>query len=165
MDTIKIALGEYGTGEIAGPGANPRILQYFQEVGRPEWKSDEIPWCAIFANWVLKQLGKPTAGTGLASAFLTYGTQTNRPVLGDIVVFGTNKPTDPMQHISFYIKTVAGLVYCLGGNQNNEVNIEGFPLQYVSGYRKLPITIAPDDPHNKYNTDTGQLNPKYNPNL
>lgn len=164
MDIIKIALKEYKTHQFPGVSENVRILQYFRETGRPEWKSDEIPWCAIFANWCLVQIGAPTCGRGLAASFLEYGTPTNTPELGDIVVFSHPETQYGLQHVSFFVRKLDGLVYCLGGNQSNEVNITAFQEKEVTAYRKIPKAIAPDDVHNKYNTATGQLNPKYNPN-
>lgn len=164
MKIYEVALKEYATHEIPGALANIRIQQYFREVGRPEWKSDEIPWCAVFINWCLIQIGLPTCGRGLAESFAIYGTETSKPELGDIVVFEGNKNPIEMNHVAIFIRKINDLVYFLGGNQSDTVNIMSVPAAYVSTYRKLPQGIPPDDPRNKYNTNTGQLNPKYNPN-
>lgn len=163
IDIIKIALQEYATREIPGINSNKRILQYFREVGRPEWKSDEIHWCAVFVNWCLVQIGSPVCGTGLAESFLKYGTQTNRPELGDIVVFFAGQNSGKINHVGFFIKIVDKSIYVLGGNQNDEVNIVALPVKEVTAFRKIPKGIAPDDPRHKYNTATGEPNPKYNP--
>lgn len=161
MDILKIALKEYDTHELPGQPANPRIQQYFREVGRPEWKSDEIPWCAVFLNWCLVQVGAPTCGTGLAESFLEYGTPTYSPELGDVVVFSAKQNGGKMNHVALFVREVNNLVYILGGNQSDTVNITSVPKSYVSAYRKIPKGIPPDDPSHKYNSATGKLNPNY----
>lgn len=163
IDIVAIALKEYATHEKPGVSSNVRILQYFREVGRPEWKSDEIPWCAIFINWCLVQIGSPTCGTGLSASFLEYGTPTSAPELGDIVVFCHPESQYGLQHVSLFIRKIDGLVYCLGGNQDDTVNIMAFQESEVTAYRKVAKGIAPDDSHNKFNTATGQPNPNYKP--
>lgn len=164
MDIIKIALQEYATHEIAGPAYNARIVQYFREVGRPEWKQDEIPWCACFINWCLVQIGSPTCGRGLAEAFSDYGTETHRPELGDIVVFDARKNSGQINHVGLFVKIVDKFIYVLGGNQSDDVNIIAVPVKEVTSFRKIPKGTPPDDPHYKYNAATGELNPRYNPN-
>lgn len=163
-DIVLLALKEYATHEHPGVASNVRIQQYFREVGRPEWKSDEIPWCACFINWLLVQIGAPTCGRGLAESFTEYGTETKTPELGDIVVFIGNRNPGGVNHVALFIRKVDDRVYFLGGNQSDQVNIESLPASYVETYRKIPKGIRPDDPRNKFNTATGELNPNYNPN-
>lgn len=150
MKLIEIALKEYATHEVVGTVTNPRIQQYFNEIGRPEWKQDEIPWCAVFMNWCLIQIGLPTCGQGLAESFAIYGTETITPELGDIVVFEGTKNGDQMNHVAIFIRKLDNRVYFLGGNQDNQVNISSAPETWVSEYRKLPNQPIQTSQPNKF---------------
>jgi len=100
----------------------------------------KIPWCAAFANAILKQTGREGTGSLQARSFLGYGIATKYPKEGDIVVFsrGRNRSAG---HVGFYKgeETIEGVKYILvfGGNQNKEVNLTHYPASKLLGYRKL----------------------------
>ena len=100
----------------------------------------KIPWCAAFANAILKQTGREGTGSLQARSFLGYGIATKYPKEGDIVVFsrGRNRSAG---HVGFYKgeETIEGVKYILvfGGNQNKEVNVAYYPASKLLGYRSL----------------------------
>lgn len=135
MKPIEIALGEYGVWEWAGKDHNPRVLNYYKEIGHSWVKDDETPWCAAFVNWCLLKANKPQTGKLNARSFLTYGLPTTKPKVGDLVVFWRGSKTGAEGHIAFYIGETKSSVYVLGGNQNQQVNISLYPKTQVLAYR------------------------------
>lgn len=143
---FKIAQGEIGESEIAGPTNNARIVEYAHATGLAA-DDDETPWCGAFVAWCMKQAGIPynEATAAAARSWLAWGTPIAQPWLGCVVIFWRGSPTASTGHVSFY----AGPgddpdhIKVLGGNQGNAVSIESFPLSRVLGYRwPAPTTGA-----------------------
>jgi uncharacterized protein (TIGR02594 family) len=133
---LEIALQEYGVSEVPGPGTNARILQYLQELGS-DIRDDETPWCSIFMSWVAKTAGYEYSQELVARSWLKLGDIVTDPKLGDIVIFWRVSPRSYQGHVGIYICERNGLIYCLGGNQNNRVSIDGYVASRVLGYRRL----------------------------
>jgi uncharacterized protein (TIGR02594 family) len=99
------------------------------------------PWCAAFANSVLMTTGHPGTGSLAARSFLQYGTPTDKPTQGDLVVMSRGGNTE-LGHVGFY----AGMsddgtkVKVLGGNQSGQVMIKEYPVNSVLGYRTPPTS-------------------------
>ena len=97
------------------------------------------PWCAAFANAVLRRTGYEGTDSLMARSFLSYGIKTKDPKEGDIVVLkrGKGKVTG---HVGFFngYEWEGDQLYVkvLGGNQNKSVNVAYFPVNYVLGYRR-----------------------------
>lgn len=95
-------------------------------------------WCAGFVNAALG--AKNVKGTGSLSArsFLDWGTPTNTPSEGDVVVLWRDDPSSGKGHVGFYVgpSEKEGYIKILGGNQNNKVSIEDYPIKRVLGYRQ-----------------------------
>lgn len=136
--TLKIAFGELGQKEISGPIHNERILEYQDATGL-NFGTDEVPWCSIFANWVALQAGLPKSDNAMARSWLNVGYKTNWPQPGDIVVFYRNGRNSIYGHVGFFLGyTKSGKsIYCLGGNQNDEVNIKTFNTSRILEFRSL----------------------------
>ncbi|WP_353777250.1 TIGR02594 family protein [Winogradskyella sp. 3972H.M.0a.05] len=137
-DTLKIAFGELGQKEIPGSDHNERILEY-QEMTGLNFGTDEVAWCSIFANWVALQADLPMSNSAMARSWLNVGHKTTWPQPGDIVVFWRKKKNGPFGHVGFFIGyTKSGKsIYCLGGNQSDEVNIQTFNLDRILEFRSL----------------------------
>ena len=99
-----------------------------------------IPWCAAFANAILKNAGHEGTGSLMARSFLSYGKKTWRPSKGDIVVFKRGRSRSS-GHVGFYMgeTVVRGVRYILvlGGNQRKAVNVAMYPKRKVLGYRRI----------------------------
>lgn len=138
MRPIDIALIEYGVREFKGTGKhNKSILEYFSMSGHSWVKDDETPWCAAFMNHGLEKAGIKGSGKLNARSFLKVGKKTTKPQLGDIVVFWREKPESWKGHVGFYITERDGFVYCLGGNQQDQVKISAYKLDRVLDYRRV----------------------------
>lgn len=134
---IEVALKEYATAEIVGVKHNPRILDYLKFIGHPEIHDDETAWCSTFANFVCKTAGAKFSGKLNARSWLTVGVETKTPEIGDVVVFWRGSKDGWEGHVSFFIRQVGDVIYCLGGNQSNQVNISAYPKAQVLGYRNV----------------------------
>jgi uncharacterized protein (TIGR02594 family) len=99
-----------------------------------------IPWCAGFVNVILKQNGFTNTDSLMASSYLTYGTRTDNPQPGDVVVFSKLSSGQATGHVGFYVDTMEqdGIKYVLtlGGNQDGGVNISAYPAKKVQAYRR-----------------------------
>lgn len=137
MKPWEIALTEYDTAEVVGLNNNPKIVAYAKEIGATWVKDDETPWCAIFMQWCLMKAKKPFSYMANARYFLKYGTKTESPTLGDIVVLWRGSPTASTGHVGFYVKSDEKTVWLLGGNQNNKVTIVPFNKSQVLEYRQI----------------------------
>lgn len=103
-------------------------------------------WCAAFVNSILELHGIPGSESVhdhplLARSFLDWGVPVSEPQLGDIVVFERNG-NGWQGHVGFYIETtvVDGVpsYVVLGGNQNNEIGYDTYPISRLLGIRRLP---------------------------
>lgn len=137
-DTLKIAFGELGQKEISGSAHNERILEY-QEMTGLDFGNDEVAWCSIFANWVALQANLEMSNSAMARSWLKVGKKTDWPQPGDIVVFWRKDINSLFGHVGFFLGyTKSGKsIYCIGGNQNDEVNIQTFKLDRIIEFRSL----------------------------
>ena len=132
-DYVKIALKEVGIYEIVGKLHSARILEY-QATTAGKYSDDETPWCGAFISWVMKQAG---INHGLktperAKEWINFGTMLNEPSLGSIAV----KSRVGGGHVCIVVgKRKDGKLLCVGGNQNNEVNIAAYDKNVFESFR------------------------------
>jgi uncharacterized protein (TIGR02594 family) len=146
-----IAEKEIGVGEVKGAKHNPRILEYHAGTTF-QGKTDEVPWCASFVDWCLKQMNEKSTNSAAAISFMKWGVPLKTPVRGCIVVFsriGGN-------HVAIYHSETTTHIRCLGGNQSNKVCLSNYPKDRFKGYRgfaaaeiKVPVTITSPAPAEK----------------
>lgn len=101
----------------------------------------KTPWCAAFLNALIGASGGEGTGKLNARSFLNYGTPTNTPAEGDIVVF--SRGSDPAKgHVGLYAGEVTKngerFIKVLGGNQGDSVSIAEYPASTLLGVRKPP---------------------------
>lgn len=135
---MQIACRELGIAEIPGPQANARISEYLRGVGADP--SDETPWCAAFANWVLSQAGIKGTGKPNARSFLHLGESVELADVkpGDIVVFWRGDPKGWTGHVAFFwAHRDDDTIEVLGGNQSNAVSIAAYPVRRILGIRRV----------------------------
>jgi uncharacterized protein (TIGR02594 family) len=140
MKQINTALKEYGNIAIKGATHNPRILEYFKEIGAGYIDDDETPWCAAFANWVLMKCNLPYTKKLNARSFLEIGIPTSNPQLGDLVILWRIAKNGPYGHVGFFVSQIGHTIYVLGGNQDDSVKIKGFSDDQLLGFRQLIIS-------------------------
>lgn len=130
---IKIARGELGVKEVKGTAKNnPRIVEYHSKTNL-EARTDEVPWCSSFVNWVMWKSGFKRTSSAMARSWLTYGKKCEGFTKYAIVVFKRGAP--PSGHVAFAISEEKDHIRVIGGNQSNAVTIARYPKASVLAYR------------------------------
>ncbi len=136
---LQLAFEELGVKEIAGSQHESRILQYADESGMGSINDDETPWCSVFANWICTKLDLPKSGKPNARSWVNVGKTTHQPKPGDIVVFWRESITSWKGHVGFYLghSPDQSKIFCLGGNQGNEVSIAPYDAAKVLRFQVI----------------------------
>lgn len=139
QDLIQIAAKELGTQEIPGQKDNEQILAYAHETGMEWVNDDETPWCSIFLNWCAMKAGVQRTGKANARSWLNTGHKVDIPAPGDVVVFWRESPDSWKGHVGLFMGygIDQDVVFCLGGNQGNQVSITEMPVDQQLGFRRL----------------------------
>lgn len=87
-------------------------------------------WCADFANFVERQLGRAGTGSREALSFLHYGTRVHDPAPGDVVVLGRRGGG----HVGFLVKMTAAGPEVISGNHGHRVGIGVYSASRVLAY-------------------------------
>ncbi|MEO0404527.1 MAG: TIGR02594 family protein [Bacteroidota bacterium] len=136
---LNVAMHEAGTAEARGSISNERILQYAQESGFTNYDSDSIPWCSVFMNWVALKSDVERTKKANARSWLHVGTPINQPEPGDVVIFWRESISSWKGHVGLFVGFSQDLkrIYCLGGNQNDQVSISAYGADRLLGFRRL----------------------------
>lgn len=138
-----------GLQESAGAADNPVIRQWAVAEGgevAKDYQHDSIPWCSLYANMVLSKIGLRGTETLWALDWANWGQKLPGPAVGAFA---------PMQrkgggHIAIVVgRDQNGNLMCLGGNQEDAVNIKPFPADRPLCYRwpdglRLPAKFGLD---------------------
>jgi len=123
--------------ELPGKASNPNITKAYRSVdglGDAEKLDDsEYAWCSVFMNYCVQAVGGNGTRKANARSWLQWGKKC-KPEQGCVVVFKRGN-SDWQGHVAFYVKTEGDYVYCLGGNQSNDLNISKYKLADVLDYR------------------------------
>jgi len=129
---VDLAKKELGVKEIKGEKHNPRILEYHSVAGG--FSTDEVPWCGSFVAFIMLKTGfKLPKYPARAKSWLNFGKSSVVPVYGSIAV----KSRKGGGHVCFVIgqSNDGKYLFCLGGNQNDEVNIRKYPKNVFLDFR------------------------------
>lgn len=139
---LEIAISQIGVKEITGTGHNQTIVKYAHESGFEWINDDETPWCSVFINWCAIKAGLSRSNGANARSWNDVGIQTDNPEPGDVVVFWRESPTSWKGHVGVFIgfNKNGTRVFCLGGNQGNQVSISAYSSNQVIGFRRLKAT-------------------------
>jgi len=135
QDPVTVAMRYIDVDETDGRGALKAM--FAQSLGK-DVDPALTPWCAAFANAVIQSTGGKGTGSLGARSFLDWGTPTDNPKKGDIVVF--SRGSDPNKgHVGFFVgMDENGNYLVLGGNQGNKVGVGTYPASRFLGARKPP---------------------------
>jgi uncharacterized protein (TIGR02594 family) len=128
-----------GLKEIPGAEHNPKIVQWFADVGHAWVQDDETAWCAAFVGAMLVASGLPSTKALNARSYMTWGDEValEDAKRGDVVVLWRESPTSWKGHVAFLDSIDGGAVFLLGGNQRNAVSIESYPVSKVLSVRRM----------------------------
>ncbi|MFT5846773.1 TIGR02594 family protein [Psychroserpens sp.] len=137
-DILEIASKEIGVKEMKGKGNNPRIIQYAKDTGFKNYKSDDSHWCSLFMNWCAHEAGLERSYSLGARSWLRVGMPIDNPELGDVVIFWRVSRESWQGHVGLFNGySRDGRIYCLGGNQGDQVSSTGKSQDKILGYRRL----------------------------
>lgn len=128
---VKTALKEVGVKEIVGAKHNARVVKY-HEYASGKYTTDEIAWCGSAMAFVMATNGYETpAYPERAKSWLSWG-KSSVPCVGALAV----KSRIGGGHVTLIIgKNREGDLWCVGGNQNNEFNIQLYKKEVFLDFR------------------------------
>lgn len=102
-------------------------IEHFIETAHCGQEGD--PWCAIAVNSWLERSGIMGTRSASSQSFRSNPNfvKLDGPTLGAIAVFWRISPTAGVGHVGFYAGERGGLVWILGGNEADQVQIEALP--------------------------------------
>ncbi len=127
-----------GVKEIAGENNNKAIVEMFTELGFDNF-ADEVPWCAAYVGYVLKECRFDYLTSLRARDYYRYGTPTNKPTVGSLAVFWRENYLGTKGHVGFFLHSDGTHIWVLGGNQSNQVSITTYPIARLLGYRNAVL--------------------------
>jgi uncharacterized protein (TIGR02594 family) len=137
---LRVALGEDGVREVAGPGSNPRILEYLRTVPLSEalQSSDDTPWNGAYLNWVFDQAGIQGVESLAGRDWERWGEALDEARPGAVVILwrGANSAS-AQRHVGFYVGPGPSprTIRVLGGNTRDMIAIGVVSEDRVVGYR------------------------------
>jgi uncharacterized protein (TIGR02594 family) len=139
---IDEAMRHRGLKEIPGKQHNSTILKWLAKL-KAWWKEDETPWCGTFVAHCLEAVGLPVPKHWYrAKGYADYGTKVSFDVSAFVIPFGAIcvKSRTGGGHVFFAVARSADgtVVYGLGGNQGNMVNITPFKVKDIDHVRWPP---------------------------
>jgi uncharacterized protein (TIGR02594 family) len=131
------AMSFYGLEEISGEKHNPKIIEFFKEIGHSWVQTDETAWCSAFINYLAKKNGYEYSGHLDARSWQKVGASVYPPNVGDLVVLWRESPDSWKGHVGLYVRKDQNKIWVLGGNQSGAVNIKPYPVERLLSYRTL----------------------------
>ena len=123
---------------MTASGNRWELKQLFTDNGVQPIDPTRIPWCAAFANAILRREGYEGTNSLMARSFLSWGHKTIEPKEGDIVVVKRGRG-NTYGHVGFFAgyEWYGGVKYVkvFGGNTGHSVQVGYFPAEKVLGYR------------------------------
>jgi uncharacterized protein (TIGR02594 family) len=133
------AASQLGVREVIGKKDNPQIVEYqrYSTIKNLFGWADSVPWCATFVCWVLEKVGMTSTNSASARSFENWGVSVRfDPLPGDIVVFWRDSLKSGKGHVTIFLAKVGDMLYCLGGNQSDSVNISTYGTSKLRDIRR-----------------------------
>lgn len=160
---VSAALQYLGVKEIPGKANNPVIMDMAKGLGLEKiYTNEDISWCALFINHLIRITGKPPVKTDgdpynllRAKWMLHWGNnvEPNDEKLGDLLIFNR----DGGGHIGLYVAESLSTYCVLGGNQRNAIDIIEIAKNRLIGARRYYATAAPASAKKYWLDSSGQL--------
>ncbi len=129
---LVVSLSHLGMKEGPGDSDNRELVADIREVSG-DYFHDSTPWCAGWVSFCLARASlKPSSQPLWALSYSEgWGVKLAGPAVGAIAV----KHRNGGGHVTFVVgKTSSGRLACCGGNQNDMVNISGYPEDVFDGF-------------------------------
>ncbi len=143
---FELATRFIGLAEVSGHASNPQILAMLQLDNK--WPAgDEVAWCSAFTSYIAWLLDLPRSKSLAARTWLHVGERISLDDAApgfDVVILkrgGANQPDASIVaapgHVGFFAGIDGYRVRVLGGNQQDSVCVESFPIANVLGVVRL----------------------------
>lgn len=129
---LVVSISHIGLKEAPDPADNAELVADIREVAG-DYFHDSTPWCAGWVSFCLARAGlKPSQQPLWALSYADgWGIKLAGPAVGAIAV----KHRNGGGHVTFVAgRTASGRLACCGGNQNDMVNISGYPEDVFDGF-------------------------------
>ncbi len=129
---LTVSLSHLGLTEGPGDRDNAELVADIREVSG-DYFHDSTPWCAGWVSFCLARASlKPSKLPLWALSYSDgWGVDLHGPAVGAIAV----KHRNGGGHVTFVVgRTSSGRLACCGGNQNDMVNISGYPEDAFDGF-------------------------------
>jgi uncharacterized protein (TIGR02594 family) len=120
---------------------NPLIVRLFSET-KTKPAGDTTAWCAAALNWTLARSGYRSSGSASSSSFRASQGLTDKPQVGDIVVFQRTDPEEARVghgHVGLFLAQHPAEILVLGGNQKNEYGHHAVCRRWIQKKGKVLI--------------------------
>jgi len=131
---LDVAFSKMGVCEIPGPDFSREISEFHDSIAL-DGTDEDTALCSSFVNWCFEQCSIHGTNSRAARSWLNWGVVLGRPALGCVTVFWRDSRESWKGHVFFYLFEARGMLYGIGGNQGNEVCIEGYPKDRLLGHR------------------------------
>lgn len=133
------ALEDFGLTELPGAATHPRITKAISEAA--EWldKDDsKTAWCGCIMGLWFKEVGwaqhRPKEWYRAASwATVGESVKLSEAKAGNVIVMARKGG----KHVTLFSKMKGDMVYCLGGNQSNQVNVSAYNKNLIETIRRI----------------------------
>ena len=166
------ALRLHGTLEMKGPGDNPTIVGWADEVAKAsstaytrwaaDWyNADSIAWCGLFMAVVAVRASQgrpermPPPKYLAAADWVNFGKPVPQTaaMLGDVLIF----TRDGGGHVGLYVGEDADYFHVLGGNQADAVNITRIAKKRCAAVRRPIYNNQPANVRKIHRSATGAV--------
>jgi uncharacterized protein (TIGR02594 family) len=139
-EVLLAAAKELGVQEWVN-GSNPRVEKYLDHGASAGNKdsglSDDVPWCAGFVAFCMESVGMTSTNSLMARSYERWGKSTlDDPQPGDVVTFYRGNKSDGLGHVAILVKKSGSYLWCLGGNQKDEVNLTRYTTKMRTDIRR-----------------------------
>lgn len=155
LKSYEIGLRELGIKEIPGIKSNPRVDEYFDATGVPNFTDNES-WCAAFISWCWRQAGYAynVALSARARSWLNNGKKIKWKIgddmlVGAVGVIPRGAPGSGQGHVFMFQAWVEGSnrmeFWALEGNAKDQVQIGKHRSSEILGWvwpSEVPFPIA-----------------------
>lgn len=138
MDVVPALLArarqELGVRETPGPVSDARVIEYRKMGGLGGIQGDDslVPWCAIFVNAMLHQVGLKGSGSAMARSFAHWGKDCPIGTPGAVTVISSPSRGPTAGHVFIATGRVTPThVEGCGGNQDDAVTNAWWPIERV----------------------------------
>ena len=136
---------ELGVHETPGPVSTDRIIAYRRMAGLAGIRGDDglVPWCAIFVNAMLREVGLKGSGSAMARSFSHWGNDCPIGTPGAVTVISSPSRGPSAGHTFFATgRVTATHIEGVGGNQSDAVTNAWWPRARIVSSR-WPAELQP----------------------